>query len=64
MTKPQTVETNTTDAEPTRATPREPNYRALEVMKRIAEIHATMNPRPGKSSVELIREIRSGGHDD
>jgi len=40
--------------------PRKVNLRALEVMKKIATIHARMNPRPGKSSVELIREARAG----
>ncbi len=39
---------------------RKVNGRALEVMRKIAAIHARMNPRPGTSSVELIREAREG----
>jgi hypothetical protein len=40
--------------------PKEPNHKALEVMKAIEAIHATMNPKPGRSCVEIIREGREG----
>src|SRR5207249_193672 len=36
------------------------NRKALAVMNAIESIHATMSPRAGKSSVELVREAREG----
>ena len=36
------------------------NQKALAVIKAIEAIHATMNPKPGLSSVEIIREAREG----
>lgn len=34
--------------------------RLIEVMRKIAEIHKTMNPKPGRSAVEIVREGREG----
>ena len=44
--------------------PPQPNQKALDVMKAIQAIHARMNPRIGRSSVEIIREAREGAMHD
>jgi hypothetical protein len=53
---------------PSQADPNEPckppNQKALDLIELIAAIHPKMDPRPGKSSVELVREAREGAMHD